>query len=80
MIYAGVLYDTMYLSGFRISTSSHKYAGHANDCLYEKYKHFFFIFFVNIVLHFSSKVPGAPTKNVKTFFSLFFPPQFSHFS
>ena len=33
--------------------------------IYEKYK-------TNIVLHFSSKVPGALTKNVKTFFFSFF--------
>ena len=32
----------------------------------------FLHFFVNVVLHFSSKVPGAPTKNVKTFFFFFF--------
>ena len=60
MIYAGVLYDTMYLPVSPISTSCQKYAGHINDCLYEKYK--------TRVLHFSSKVPGALTKNVKPFF------------
>ena len=65
MIYAGVLYDTMYLPVSPISTSCHKYTGHINDCLYEKYK-------TNIVLHFSSKVPGSLTKNVTPFFFFFF--------
>ena len=51
----------MYLPVSLISTSCHKYAGHMNDRLYEKYK-------TNIVLHFSSTVPGALTKNVKNFF------------
>ena len=37
-IYAGVLYDTMYLPVTSISTSCHKYAGHINDCLYEIYE------------------------------------------
>ena len=60
VIYAGALYDTMYLPVSPISTSCNKYTGHLNDCLYEKYK-------TNIALHFSSKVPGALTKNVKTF-------------
>ena len=70
MISAGVLYDTIYLPVSPICTSCHKYAGHINDCLYEKYK-------TNIVLHFSSKVPGTLTKNVKTFFFSYF---FLHFS
>ena len=46
VIYAGVLYDIMYLPVSLTSTSCHKYAGHMNDRLYEKYK-------TNIVLHFS---------------------------
>ena len=78
MIYAGVLYDTIYLPVSPTSTSYHKYAGHINYCLCETYKHCF-TFFVNIVLHFSSKVPGAPMKNVKYFFFFFFS-QFLHFS
>ena len=51
----------MYLPVSPISTSCHKYAGHINDCLCEKYK-------TNIVLHFSRKVTGALTKNAKTLF------------
>ena len=64
MIYASVLYDTMYLPVSTISTRCHKYAGHINDCLAEKYK-------TNIVLHVSSKVPGTLMKNVKNFFLFF---------
>ena len=44
VIYAGVLNDTMYLPVSLNSTSCYKYAGHVNDCLYEKCKN---------ILHFS---------------------------